>query len=61
MGLVDGRTGVGCAPGAESDVFDAALPLCGSVAGALPMLNGSLDGTYALKTLLAPRMPGWSS
>ena len=39
----------------QSDVFDAALPLCGSIAGALPMLNGSLDGTYALKTLLAPQ------
>ena len=36
------------------DVFDAALPLCGSIAGAIPMLNASLDGTYALKTLLAP-------
>lgn len=35
-------------------IFDAALPLCGSIAGALPMLNGSLDGTYALKSLLAP-------
>ena len=38
----------------QPDVFDAALPLCGSIAGAIPMLNGSLDGTYALKTLLAP-------
>lgn len=38
------------APGA----FDAALPLCGSVAGSVPMLNGSLDGTFAFKTLLAP-------
>lgn len=36
------------------DVFDAALPLCGSIAGAIPMLNGSLDGTFALRTLLAP-------
>lgn len=35
-------------------VFDAALPLCGSVAGVIPMLNGSLDGTFALRTLLAP-------
>lgn len=35
-------------------LFDAALPLCGSIAGAIPMLNGSLDGTFALKTLLAP-------
>lgn len=39
------------------DVFDAALPLCGSIAGAIPMLNGSLDGTYALKTLIAPDDP----
>jgi pimeloyl-ACP methyl ester carboxylesterase len=36
------------------DIFDAALPLCGSIAGAIPMLNASLDGTYALKSLLAP-------
>ncbi|WP_313821315.1 hypothetical protein [Citricoccus sp.] len=38
----------------HADVIDAALPLCGSVAGAVPMLNGSLDGTFALRTLLAP-------
>ncbi|GAA1128403.1 hypothetical protein [Citricoccus alkalitolerans] len=38
----------------HADVIDAALPLCGSVAGAIPMLNGSLDGTFALRTLLAP-------
>jgi pimeloyl-ACP methyl ester carboxylesterase len=36
------------------ELFDGALPLCGSIAGAIPMLNASLDGTYALKTLLAP-------
>ncbi|WJL94695.1 prolyl oligopeptidase family serine peptidase [Microbacterium sp. ET2] len=36
------------------DVFDAALPLCGSIAGGIPMLNAALDGTYALKTLVAP-------
>ncbi len=35
-------------------LVDAAVPLCGSIAGAIPMLNGNLDGTYALKTLLAP-------
>ena len=35
-------------------LFDAALPLCGSVAGAVPMLNGSLDGAFVLKMLLAP-------
>jgi pimeloyl-ACP methyl ester carboxylesterase len=34
--------------------FDAGLPLCGSVAGTVPMLNGSLDGSFALRTLLAP-------
>lgn len=39
---------------AHPDAFDAALPLCGSVAGAVPMLNGSLDGTFVFKTLLAP-------
>ena len=41
----------------DPEVFDAALPLCGSIAGAIPMLNGSLDGTYALKMLLAPDDP----
>lgn len=35
-------------------VFDAALPLCGSIAGAIPMLNQSLDGAFALRELLAP-------
>ena len=39
---------------AAPDAFDAALPLCGSVAGSVPMLNGSLDGTFVFKTLLAP-------
>lgn len=39
---------------AHPDAFDAALPLCGSVAGAIPMLNGALDGTFALRMLLAP-------
>lgn len=38
----------------HSGLIDAALPLCGSVAGAIPMLNGSLDGTFVLRTLLAP-------
>lgn len=38
----------------HADLIDAALPLCGSVAGAIPMLNGSLDGTFALRMLLAP-------
>lgn len=39
---------------AHPDSFDAALPLCGSVAGSLPMLNGNLDGSFVLKMLLAP-------
>ena len=39
---------------AHPQLFDAALPLCGSVAGAVPMLNGSLDGAFVLKMLLAP-------
>lgn len=39
---------------AHPRLFDAALPLCGSVAGAVPMLNGSLDGAFVLKMLLAP-------
>ncbi|HWM16922.1 MAG TPA: hypothetical protein VNP97_10060, partial [Microbacterium sp.] len=36
------------------DVIDAALPFCGSVGGALGMLNSGLDGSFAFKTLLAP-------
>ncbi|QEW00215.1 prolyl oligopeptidase family serine peptidase [Microbacterium caowuchunii] len=36
------------------DVFDGALPLCGSIAGAIPMLNQALDGAFALRMLLAP-------
>lgn len=36
------------------DVFDGAIPLCGSVAGTVPMLNQGLDATFAFKTLLAP-------
>lgn len=42
---------------AHPSELDAALPLCGSVAGAVPMLNGSLDGSFVLKTLLAPDDP----
>lgn len=34
--------------------FDAGLPMCGSVAGAIPMLNQGLDASFVLKTLLAP-------
>jgi pimeloyl-ACP methyl ester carboxylesterase len=33
--------------------IDAALPSCGSLAGALGMMNEALDGAFALKTLLA--------
>ena len=39
---------------AHPQTFDAAFPLCGSVSGAVPMLNGSLDGAFVLKMLLAP-------
>lgn len=35
-------------------VFDGALPLCGSVAGAVGMLNTGLDAAFAFRTLLAP-------
>jgi pimeloyl-ACP methyl ester carboxylesterase len=36
------------------DRFDGAVPLCGSVAGPLGMLNAGLDAAFAFKTLLAP-------
>ena len=36
------------------DRIDAALPSCGSLAGALGMMNTALDGAFAFKTLLAP-------
>ncbi|WP_262106746.1 S9 family peptidase [Arthrobacter sp. Marseille-P9274] len=39
---------------AHPELIDAALPLCGSVSGAVPMLNGGLDGTFVLRMLLAP-------
>ncbi len=34
--------------------IDGALPMCGSVAGAVGMMNLALDGAFAFKTLLAP-------
>jgi pimeloyl-ACP methyl ester carboxylesterase len=34
--------------------FDAALPMCGVVAGGVAVWNEGLDGEFALKTLLAP-------
>lgn len=34
--------------------FDGALPMCGSVGGAIPMMNGAFDAAFAFKTLLAP-------
>jgi pimeloyl-ACP methyl ester carboxylesterase len=37
------------------DRFDAGLPMCGSLAGAVGMLNLGLDGAFAIKTLLAPQ------
>ncbi|MEO6339770.1 MAG: hypothetical protein ABIO39_07030 [Caulobacteraceae bacterium] len=34
--------------------FAGALPMCGSVAGAVGMMNVGLDGAFAFKTLVAP-------
>ena len=34
--------------------IDGALPVCGSVAGALPMMNMALDGAFAFAKLAAP-------
>lgn len=34
--------------------LDGALAMCGSVSGALGMMNTALDGAFAFKTLLAP-------
>ena len=36
------------------DRFDAALPMCGVLAGGLGVWNEGLDGEFVLKTLLAP-------
>jgi putative CocE/NonD family hydrolase len=35
--------------------LDGALPSCGSLAGALGMMNEALDGAFAFKVLLAPQ------
>ena len=35
-------------------LFDAAIPMCGSVGGGIAMMNQSLDAAFAFKTLLAP-------
>ncbi|MGI5326929.1 hypothetical protein [Actinomadura nitritigenes] len=40
---------------ARPDRIDGALPLCGSVAGPVAMLNAFLDSNWALKQLVAPR------
>jgi pimeloyl-ACP methyl ester carboxylesterase len=37
--------------------FDAALPLCGNVAGSVGTWNQALDFAFAFKTLLAPNSP----
>ncbi|CAN5595065.1 alpha/beta hydrolase [soil metagenome] len=34
--------------------FDGALPMCGSVGGAVAMMNSAFDAAFAFKTLLAP-------
>ena len=34
--------------------FDGALPMCGSVGGAIAMMNSAFDAAFAFKTLLAP-------
>lgn len=34
--------------------FDGALPMCGSVGGAVAMMNAAFDAAFAFKTLLAP-------
>ena len=36
------------------DRFDAALPMCGVVAGGVGVWNNGLDGEFVFKTLLAP-------
>lgn len=37
-----------------SRLLDGALPMCGSIGGAVGMMNMALDGAYAFRTLLAP-------
>jgi hypothetical protein len=36
------------------DRFDAALPMCGVLAGGVGVWNSSLDGAFVFKTLIAP-------
>lgn len=38
--------------------IDGAFPMCGSVGGAVGMMNMALDGAFVVKTLLAPDDPG---
>ena len=40
----------------HGDRLDGAFALCGSVSGAVPMMNMALDGAFAIKTLLAPEL-----
>jgi len=39
------------------DAVDAAVPMCASLAGPIPMLNQGLDGAFALSTLAGRHIP----